>query len=70
MIIKLTNSTAARLQSVPVGTKFTLSVKDGKRRRLRAARLVSRSAEWCPIYGALYIKAEISTASGPLFLMA
>lgn len=70
MIIKLNSSTAAKLQNVPTGTKFTLSVKEGKRRRLKAARLVSRSAEWCPIYEAAYIKAEVSTASGTLFLMA
>jgi hypothetical protein len=70
MIIKLNHDTAVKLQSLPVGSKFTLSIKDGKRRRLKAARLTSRSAEWCPIYGALYIKAEVSTASGPLFLMA
>jgi hypothetical protein len=70
MIVKLNHTTAAKLQALPVGSKFTLSIKDGKRRRLKAARLTSRSAEWCPIYGALYIKAEVSTASGPLFLMA
>ena len=70
MIIKLNHATAAKLQSLPVGSKFTLSIKAGKRRKLKAARLTSRSAEWCPMNEALYIKAEVSTASGPIFLMA
>lgn len=67
-ILRLNHSTAQRLQSVPVGTKFSLSIKAGKRRKLKSARLLSRSVGWCDTCEALHVYAEVSTSSGPISL--
>ena len=68
MILKLNHSTAQRLQDFPIGGKFSLSIKAGKRRKLKSARLLSRSVEWCDTCEALHVYAEVSTSSGPISL--